>query len=427
MYIVSAIFLLLNSALLQFIALLLILFLGISYFRYNALHPFVWLSFSVFIYNVSFCLLDIFGILRLDYIHEILNCTFISIVSYFTFFFLFLRNFSMNYSTSFINKDRARVLYILLFVLGVIMIFYLPLFVRSGYASKKEMNLDGGLPFFGIISRFYFLIYTLYLTYFCHKYKRIPKNLILINIIIALGAALIIGERDVFLTICLLTFFVYYKYFKVSFSKVILFGIVGLISVAVLQTTKQITNKEKINLPMENMFLAIFGGEFATSGSNLYVLLSNEKNWNYQYGIAIKKDLGRAIVPDYISRQENSTRWFNQKFNPHLDSGYGMGFSFIGEGYLQFGYWGVFIWSFLLALLSLILYSNAQKHIYGFVAYIYMISVTFYAMRGDFSYIISPLLKQVYLSYLVLLFVFKFVKKNRNELLNIKKSVTNYH
>ena len=313
-YLVSAIFLLLNSIHLEFIALLLILLLGVSYFRYNILHPFVWLSFSVFIYNVSFCMLDILGFLELnkDYIQKVLTSTFVSIVSIFTFFLVFLRKVSFRYSTSFVTPNRARVLYVILLVLGVVMILYLPLFIRLGYTSKKEMNLEGGLPFFSIISRFYYLIYALYLAYFCHQYNRMPKKLVIINLVISLAASLVIGERDVFLTISLLTFFVYYKYFKISFVKVVIIAVVGIMSVAVLQATKQITNQDKINIPMDNMLQATIGGEFATSGSNFYILLSNKRKWNFQYGSAIINDLGRALEPGFISKQENTTMWYNQ-------------------------------------------------------------------------------------------------------------------
>lgn len=420
-FIVSTIFIFLNSVILEFLILLVLLLLGVSFFRFNILHPFVWLSGFVFLYNATFCLLDIFGLFEIKYVHEILFCTYLSIVSLYIFCLLFIRNTIIRFSYAFINVRRSQIIYRLLIVLSIFMILYLPLFIKIGYTSKKEMNLDGGLPLYGIISRLYFIIYAVYLTYYCHINRKLPYVLVISSLVITLGSALIIGERDVFLTVCLLTFLVYYYHFKVSFKKVIFLGIIGMMTVAVLQTTKQITNKDEVNLPVDNMFEATVGGEFATSGSNLNVLLTNKSSWKYQYGEAIINDVHRSLIPDFISKQDNTARWFNQMFNSHLESGYGMGFTYIGEGYVQFGYIGVVVWSIILGVIVLFLYRKAQKHIYGFVAYIYMMGMVLYAMRGDLSYVISPLVKQVLLTYFLLLLLFKYSERKRYPIENASR------
>lgn len=397
----------LNSVFYEFFMLLFILFLGISYFRFNILYPFVWLASFVFLYNATFCVLDITGLAEIQFSHEILFCTYLSIITLFLFCLVFIRQSGMKFSYSFMTEWRGNMTKKLLVGLIVIMILYLPLFLKAGYTSKKEMNLDGGLPLFGIVSRLFFIIYALYLTYYVHIKGKFPKLIVIASLLITLAIALIIGERDVFLTIGLLTFLVYYYYFKPSFRVVLLLGAIGLVSVAILQATKQITNKDQVILPTENLFEATFGGEFATSGSNLNILMMNKSSWNYQHGEAIINDLQRSFVPDFLSKKDNSSRWFNKMFNAHLESGYGMGFSYLGEGYVQFGYVGVVLWTILLAIIVLCLYRMAQKELYGFITYIYMMGMILYAMRGDLSYVISPLVKQVLLSYLLLIIYFK--------------------
>ena len=404
----SFLFPFLETTLMEFVVLSFLLFSGIQFYNFNILHPFVWLAPFIFIYNSSFCLLEIAGFIQIQYIHEILFCTYLSIISLFFCCILFLRKrFVIVFPNGFINEENARLVHFILILLSIMMILYLPLFIKIGYTSKKEMNLEGGLPLFGIISRLYYIIYTIYIVYYCGMNKKMPKKMVIVSMIITLGSALIIGERDVFLTVCLLTFLVYYYYFKVSFKKVLLLAFLGLIAVAIMQSTKQITNADEIELPTNNMFEATFGGEFATSGVNLNVLMSNKGSWKYQNGEAFFKDLKRATIPEFISKSENSTGWYNNLFNDHVDSGFGMGFSYIGEGYLQFGYIGVVIWTVMLFFIVLLLYKGAQMGLYGFVTYIYMIGMILYAMRGDLSYIISPLLKQILLTYILLKFVFK--------------------
>ncbi len=86
-----------------------------------------------------------------------------------------------------------------------------------------------------------------------------------------------------------------------------------------------------------------------------------------------------------------------------------MGFTIIGEGYLNFGYIGVVLWAIMLGLLVKKLYFSSKRSLTWLVIYVISIPTFIYSSRADLSNITSPLIKQTIIPLAILYVVNKIM------------------
>lgn len=392
----------------KLLILIYLIVIGDLYFKIDIMYPFVWLSPFLLLYGTSILILDFLGVRYAAYQETLIDCTYCSIVSFFVGCVLFIQQ-KKNYKLDlgFFKKKDISFLLKLIYILGFLLLLYIPLFLRSGYTSKQETNLNGGLFGFGLVSRLYILIYIVYTIWYICVHKKYNFKVLVISLSISLLMSLFLGERDVFFTVALCSFMIYCYFFKPSMKFIASFAFVGILMVPILGMTKQITNQSNLDIQQQAILEGVFQGEFLSSGRNIEALLINKNTWEFQHGEALYNDIIRSVFPISLVNVQNSTGWFNAKYNSRRDEGYGAGFSYVGEGYLQGGFVGIVIWMFILVFVVKLLYLRSNKTIYGLAAYIFMSSLIIYALRGDLSYIISPLLKQVFLGYYLIVFLFK--------------------
>lgn len=382
---------------------------GLIYYRLNLLNPFVWLSPFLVIYNISVVILDVIGIRYSNHSLQILSCTYTAQLTLFIFCFLFIKKNLKNKID--INWIETRKTSSLFKISSILLLLYVPIFIKTGYTSKQDANLNGGLFGYGIISQAFIYFYIINVIITCIKLKRFPIRTLIIGLSISLSISLVIGERDVFLAILLLSFLIYYYFFSISRLKIIVIGFCGVCLIPILGATKQITNKSEISIGNNSIIENILSGEFLSSGRNIETLMQNHNAWSYKYGESILTDLSRSIIPSTIYPVKNSTGWFNDKFNERASEGFGYGFSYVGEGYIQGNQVGIVIWILILGVIIKFLYDRSQRNIIFMTAYLFLIPIIIYSMRGDLSYIISPLLKQVIPLSLIVKY---YCKKNNN-------------
>ena len=391
-----------NSLEYKLLGLLLIYFFGVVFFRFELLYPYVWLTPFILLYNTSIVILDSLGFRESVYSDTIIQCTFLSEITLFFFCLLFIKQRNRRIlHDSFFSPSSLIVLKRIVIALGVVLLMYLPLFFRSGFSSKAEVNLNGGLPgleFFSVLFKFFYL---LYLTCVSHYNKVFPIKDVLYAFLVSASISVFIGERDIMLTTVLFSFFVYYFFFNPTKKQIAIIVILGILLVPISSQFKQVTTSETDAFSEFSLLESLLGGEFFSSGRNIETLLDNNSSWSFQYGAAIPNDILRSIFPSRFVPVDNSTGWFNHMFNTREDLGYGIGFSFLGEGYLQGGLFGVVVWTIILAMILRVLYNNSSKTIWGFAIYIYMISFIIYSMRGDLSYVLSPLIKHVIIVFVM--------------------------
>lgn len=399
-----------NSLNAHFITLIITSLLGIYYFKGDVLYPFTWYTPIVILYNVSIYILELSGLRVAEHFDIVMNSLYASVISFFFYCLMFIKPLPKYINYFNISNYNGQKILKITFIISIYIMMCIPIFFMLGYSSKMEMNLNGGIPGLGIFSNLFLIFYLCCVTFEIAKYKKIPKKIVCYALALSLSISLIIGERELFLTIILGLFLIYYFYFKISWKKILIFAVLGVFIVSYLGDTRQITNRGG-GSNQKSLEESLFGGEFVTSGRNFNTLLNNRGDWDYQYGMALIYDISHSIVPSFIINVQNTTGWFNEKYNTRRDQGFGAGFSFLAEGYLQCGYLGVVIWTILLGIIVRKIYYNSNKSIFGLSIYIFMITDIMYAIRGDFSYILSPLIKQVLVCYILL----KFAKFKTNK------------
>lgn len=370
------------------------LFLGILFYNFNIVKPFVWLAPFIVLYNISIGVMTYLGVYVVD--DDILIVLYRSIlVSISTLFF----STFLSCKKEILIDDNQHIEYpVFFYTLSMfVLIVYIIIFNRSGYTSKIDMNSSGGMFGFSAFSKFMtfaFLVCVL----------RYTKSIlfVLLSFVLSLVISLLIGEREVFLCLCVFYFFILKMKRQITNRQIILFSILILLTVPVLGYFKQVGNKEELSLNGFNIIDTFFSGEFLSSGRNFVKLLENTSTWEYFWGASLFKDLLRTLVPPFVYPFENSTSWFNSLFYSEANSfGLGYGFSFLAEGYINAGYCGVFVWSLILSKIICYLYNRTKRNVWWIIMYIYVIPLCIYMQRGDLSYIFSPILKQCLLFYLI--------------------------
>jgi len=150
--------------------------------------------------------------------------------------------------------------------------------------------------------------------------------------------------------------------------------------------------------PRTNTALEVLQTEFVSASENLAELLGRLGSTRL-YGETVLWDLAQLMRPALIY-QERSTRtptnWFNDLVYPDVfRSGGGQGFTLVGEGYINFGPAGVFIWFLGFALFTRFLYVRAGHGVAWLSMYVVAMPLLAYVTRADFSNLLSQFLKHV--------------------------------
>ena len=151
----------------------------------------------------------------------------------------------------------------------------------------------------------------------------------------------------------------------------------------------------------ENIVLQFLNSDFASQGFNFNYVLLKKDEYNKFYGLTYVYDFLSPIddiVP--IVKKLNVNSWYQNTFWANRRTG--LGFTIIGEGYVNFGILGIILSMFILAKITKYLYFNSNKNAYTFVIYLAFINYSMYACRGSLANIISPLFKYYILLAIIL-------------------------
>jgi oligosaccharide repeat unit polymerase len=411
----------------QLIILLLFLLSGMYFFKFEILHPFVWLSPFIILYNISIIILNLLDIRDTNISDQLILSMTLAVGTLFLYFAIASKTYSnLDYKIKTFDSVSPQIFKFLFVVLILIIAVNIILFLKSGITTKSELSASGeGLNLGYIYKLFLFTTAFLLLKEILEK-KSISLFLIS-GFLVSLFIALILGERDVLMTFIMLGIFIYYVTYKPPKKNLYLIGILSLFLLPVLGHLKNVFTKDMTGMFSEyNALLAIFNGEFLSAGRNFETILNTYGQWDFFYGETIFWDLARSIIPGFIYTFQNSIGWFNNTFHPDIVAiGRGYGFSFIAEGYINFGYFGIVLWYLILSIIMHFLYKKSQKSTYWFIGYIYMIPYFIYIQRGDLSNFISPLLKQLIVFTIFFILINSVLKqfKRKKNIENINNSI----
>lgn len=411
----------------QLSILLLFLISGMYFFKFEILHPFVWLSPFIVLYNISIIVLFLLDIRYTNISEQLILSMILALGTLFLYFAVVSKTYSnLNYKIKSIDSISPKIFKFFFVILILIIAVNIILFLKSGITTKSELSASGKGFNLGYIYKL-FLFTTAFLLLKEILEKKSISLIVFTGFTVSLLIALVLGERDVLMTFIMLGIFIYYVTYKPSKMSLYIIGILSLFLLPVLGHLKNVFTKDITGMFSEyNALLAIFQGEFLSAGRNLETILNTYGEWDFFYGETIIWDLARSVIPGFIYAVQNSIGWFNNTFNPDIVAiGQGYGFSFIAEGYINFGYFGIVIWYLILSIVIHFLYKNSQRSTYWFIGYIYMIPYFIYIQRGDLSNFISPLLKQLIVFTILFILLNSVMKqfKRRKNIENINNNI----
>jgi oligosaccharide repeat unit polymerase len=374
--------------------------------KFDITNPDFWFVIAINVYHLSVFMLDFIGYRVVENKYELTLVNFLSLLGYFTASIVLAKkktifvNLPDNIS---ISQGVIKTFLLLLFLLTITV----PLsFLLSGATNKADFDNQ-----FGSVFSFFNLIFALYIL------KRKENKLISLHIILPMIylfiTSLLLGERDVFFSFMLLIIFFAYR--RLNVSKVKLFSICFLL-IALIPILGQFKNfftrADLTNVEQVPIGISLLNGEFRSAGYNINYILGQDVE--LKYGESLINDFFRVIVPRFLYSVENSVSWYNNKYHPHIVAqGRGYGFSLAAEGYVNFGFFGVYLWFLLAGSLIVTLYNKSYQSTFYLAIYLIMLPIFIYAIRGDFSTIFSPLLKQIIMPYITIYLFYRLFRYKR--------------
>lgn len=406
-----------NSIMLHILAFLFLTMCAVLIVRFDFYHPYVWYTPLFCIYSISHPVLYI-----LDY--SIVNAYTKSLMLYqwvaLSVFLLIVTPKRVNIvkTRPIINK-RFEFHYVNKYVLiGLSLVLLVTILYISqlGHQNKRELfDMNSLIVFIGFRAvHIFLLVYTLELIKGYLMFNKLNIKLILYSFTIIFFLFLFSGERDLILRHILLTFFIHYIFNENSFKnrkKYIYLAIIAMIFMPILNSIKYIGVGMGLNKNIyNNLFVSFFTSDFSSASTNLQLLLLNSEYKSIFNGYSIFIDILRSLDVFNIYQGEyfSSAKWFNNIV--FRDRTSGMGFTLVGEGYLNYGILGVvLIYSFISILIKK-LYFKSFKNTLIFILYIFSIPIYIYSIRGDLVSIFSPLIGQILLSVVILKSINSIVK-----------------
>lgn len=284
-----------------------------------------------------------------------------------------------------------------------------------GYANKKEVYSSSSF-FSAVLSivLIYINVFTIESCFSLCVGDKIDKPLTAEILIATLSITLFTGERDLLLRLLLVLILMFFYFGKISKKSltILLIGFVFLIPLSwqfkYYFLSGQITERDYSN-GLESIIYNFLSGEFESASRNLQNLVNNKE---ITYGIMGGKTFISDITRVVGYAPYSSLRWHQSTF--YANSSTGQGFTLIGEGYINFGYWGIVIVYLIVGLILRYLYLNCRNNIYTLFMYINSIPIFIYANRADLSNIYSPFVRHILLSVLIYYFLNNRIQWKKN-------------
>lgn len=365
--------------------------------KFDIFHPYFWYSVFFWLYSAGYPILYSFGYYRsYDYNKTgiVLDWVFLSVL-----LVILPAESLVKKDTLFVNDKRASVItdffsYFFALYLCVDML----LICQGGYSNKTEIYKHANtFIILGFVIGYILILFfefSLYVTLF--NEEKI-KAIHIISWITISGFSILTGERDYLFTILLVTVLIMFLYERISKKTLFILIPIGMILLPLSNTFKYylLSGKEGTSFRLNHLLMEFLDGEFVSAGRNLQILIMNHCA-NYFKGKTLVYDIVRIFSGNTFSVQA----WFNDTFFSYSHSTK-YGFTIVGEGYVNWGIWGVIIWAIIVGILIRVLYVQSCKNYYYMLIYLYMLPLFIYAIRADLANIFSPLVKYAFLGTLI--------------------------
>ena len=290
----------------------------------------------------------------------------------------------------------------LLIISAVASVPYVMTILQGEFASKFEILLSDSIwlrltPAFSLLSLSYAVLLAI-------GFLAGRSNALLITATVGWTgfAFLVSGERDVLMRVAWISVFLYHALVRPLTSRTIL--LIGLGAIVVLPVLGDLKNAlitpDPISVSFDDPIAKVLSDEFVTAGRNLQVLVENSHAWSFFEGRTILWDIQRAIIPNAVFPEAGltPTDWFNTLFYDDLVSrGGGVGFTLVGEGYMNFGWLGVVVWFAITGGFLRVLYQRSARDVLWLAIYVVAMPLAIYAVRADLAALLSQFGKHILL------------------------------
>ena len=385
---------------------------------------------SLLFYMVFLIIVAIFHFKKSLKNNSILSCTNLYIIFFYIFialapigYVLFEKNFKYYYNTIFVfsfslilfiigsdfivkNKNNIEVIKdnnvlnfkiiynnaLIFLIIGYIFSFiYLSKnlsYILIDFENNRVSAMSGN----GIIIYLsYMIIPATLVLYYCHlHYKRNPMIFlyVLMNIIILL----LFGFRARVLDLLVLILIIKNDYKSFRLSKLFNYGILAIIFVSFLQFVRFYISGSNSNTFMQSLFNTICVGSININFIIRYIPLKIPYQYGYTYAINFLQ-----LLPSY---SVDMTMWIKNTLNLQFDGG-GVAPTILGELYINFGFIGLFLGSFILGIICKSIDNFAKKRDYGIKKIIYFI-ISFYLARSVYGGIANFIVLELWFIFIIL-------------------------
>lgn len=377
--------------------------------KFDLLHPYCWFSGFFCLYSIGYPILYAFGYHGVTYSKEIMIYQLLALFICLLFITPIKRlslsnieNYDFRVNIGVFNK----IIYVVIILVIVLTVFYV---YQSGFLGKDDIYASGNvflimafrLPL--VLS----MLYSVSVISFYAKNKKIPMRQILLVSIALLAITLFSGERDFIFRFLIISVMIlwFFKLLKIWHMLIVLPAFSLLLPLS--SAFKYYFLRGEISQNRLGLLYSFLAGEFESSARNLQVLVNNSNSTEGALGfVQIIKD----VISVFNSNFNSPSVWFGETFYAGRQTQYG--FSLVGEGYVIGGAIGIVVLFAIIGVLIGLFYKNAQRNIFTLSSYFYFITVVIYSLRGDFSTILSAVIKQIGFVVLVLYIMEKVGKSN---------------
>lgn len=392
------------------LGLTLLTFTSLSISKLDIMHPNTWFVPIFYLYSVSVPLLVAIG--DMAYVSHLRETMFIEMVAMLTFIVVMgqpkKNNKKINTKPLFNIGHVLYPIYLAAFGLTAISVIYV---YFSGLTSKYAISLDNSI--FSSFSAF-FSIYVLAFVFILARNlivkEKIPKAFIFFNLAYATLVVVILGERDIVLRVAIASIFLVHILYKpLKKRTIVIIGSLLLMSIPLMFRVKNLFVSDRGVLETDMGFMSqLLSSEFNAASRNLQIVVENKGLWDYFYGQTYVWDFMRA----FFNGTQSATLWFHEKFFPDMIArGAGNGFTIVGEGYINFGIFGVVMLFAVIAMFIKFLYKKSQKNVIWLAVYILTLPIMVYMIRADFTTLLAQVSKHIILPIVIIFIVKEIVNK----------------
>ena len=303
------------------------------------------------------------------------------------------------------QKYVLRILFIISTLASIVYLILNKKYLLSGSISSGRVLAMSGNGVLLQVSQLSVLVVPMMYDLFCYKRKdgkrAISKVEIIVLIIIASLTLLFSGFRAPLITLYVCLILMYVEKNKISNKKILLFGLFIFILLQGLSCLRAIASGGSIT------FFSAIRMSFVSNCRNLqYIFETFPSKVSFQHGYTYLINLIMLKPgPDL-----DFTLWLKEKLQ--LDfSGGGVTPTIIGEFYINFGYYAIYVGMFILGIIGNFVTSFFRKNIKKFLGAFYVLEFA-HCVSGGIANIMIPVILYTILYLVINLFPSEVGEKN---------------